>query len=243
MKLQSAILRIQALFGLPAARFHSPFIVFRPAECLLFWVFAGSPCPVHEQSCPDGGGPRGAIMAELTWQDICCIKFNRIAYSLRGACLCVRFMKNCSSVRRGVFLRRRAFTLIEVVLAAAIAVFVCAAILKCYTIASRRSFYASCSLSANLEAMKKLENVINATWKYTAGGTNIFIPSLTNNDPENLEMPVSGATNLINCTNYTTVTQVSTNPPYVMITVKCVWYYNGLGNFTNTIACIRGPDL
>jgi prepilin-type N-terminal cleavage/methylation domain-containing protein len=150
-------------------------------------------------------------------------------------------MKTFSSFQREK--GRRGFTLIEVTMCMALAVFVCAAIMKCYTVSFRRSFYASCSLSANLEAMKKMENVINATWKYTAGGTNIFNPALTALDPENLEMPVAGATNLVNCTNYTTVTQISTNPPYVQITVSCVWYYNGVGNFTNTIQCIRGPDL
>jgi prepilin-type N-terminal cleavage/methylation domain-containing protein len=149
-------------------------------------------------------------------------------------------MKTLSSFQREK--GRRGFTLIEVTMSMAMAVFLCAAIMKCYTISFRRSFYASCSLSANLEAMKKMENVINATWKYTAGGTNIFNPALTVNDPEDLEMPVSG-TNMINCTNFTTVTQISTNPPYALITVQCVWSYNGLGTFTNTIECIRGPDL
>ena len=152
-------------------------------------------------------------------------------------------MKFCHSSHFGTHGSRRAFTLIEVTMCAALTVFVCAAIMKCYTIASRRSFYAACSLSANAEAMKKMEQVLNATWKYSAGGTNIFNPALTNNDPENLEMPISGATNFINCTNFTTVAQISTNPPYIMITVQCVWFYNGLGNFTNTIACLRAPNL
>jgi hypothetical protein len=138
---------------------------------------------------------------------------------------------------------RRAFTILEVTLCAALTVFVCAAIMKCYTIASRRSFYASCSMAANAQAMKKMEQVVNATWKYTAGGTNIFNPALTNADAENLEMPVSGVTNLVNCTNFTTVTQISTVPPYVMIRVNCVWSYSGLGQFTNTVATLRGPDL
>ena len=152
-------------------------------------------------------------------------------------------MKIYPSVRPGKPGASRAFTIIEVTLCAALTVFVCAAIMQCYMIASRRSFYASCSMAANAQAMKKMEQVINATWKYTAGGTNIFIPALTNADPENLEMPVSGVTNLVNCTNFTSVTQISTNPPYVMIQVQCVWNYAGLGLFTNTVATLRGPDL
>ena len=55
-------------------------------------------------------------------------------------------------------------------------------------------------------------------------------------------MPVA-ITNVMTCTNYTTVTQLSTNPPYLMIRVDCVWSFNGLGTYTNTVAVMRGPNL
>lgn len=136
--------------------------------------------------------------------------------------------------------RPSGFTLIEVALSLAITVLVCAAIMKCYTSSSRRSFYASCSLAANTQAMKKMEQVISATWQPSFGNTNIFNSALTAPDLENLPMPVSD-TNVITCTNFTTVSQVSTNPPYVVITVNCVWSFLGT-TYTNSMAVIRGPD-
>lgn len=138
--------------------------------------------------------------------------------------------------------RLRAFTLAEVVIAVAIAAVLCTAVVECYIMGSRRSQFAACSLAANLQAMKKLEQVIYANWIPSYGVTNVFNPVLTNMDKENLEMPVA-VTNIMTCTNYTTVTQLSTNPPYLMIRVDCVWGFNGLGTYTNTVAVLRGPNL
>jgi hypothetical protein len=107
---------------------------------------------------------------------------------------------------------------------------------------SRKSQYAACSLAANMQAIKKIEQVIFAQWVPSYGTTNIFNPALTNIDTENLEMPVAN-TNVITCTNYTSVNLLSTNPPYLMIRVDCVWGFNGLGTFTNTVAVLRGPNI
>ncbi len=143
--------------------------------------------------------------------------------------------------RRGVA-GGRAFTLAEVVMAAAIAALLCAAVVKCYSTGSYKSQYAACSLAANMQAVKKIEQVIYANWIPSYGVTNIFNPALTNVDKEDLEMPVA-MTNVITCTNYTTITQLSTNPPYLMIRVDCVWGFNGLATYTNTVAVLRGPNL
>ena len=135
-----------------------------------------------------------------------------------------------------------AFTLAEVIMAGAITAVLCAGMVKTYTLASYKSQYAACSLAANMQAIKKIEQVIFANWIPSYGTTNIFNPALTNTDTENLEMPVAN-TNVVTCTNYTTVTQLSTNPPYVMIRVDCVWGFNGLGTYTNTVAVLRGPNI
>ena len=84
--------------------------------------------------------------------------------------------------------------------------------------------------------------MIFAQWIPSYGTTNVFNPALTNIDTENLEMPVAN-TNVVTCTNYTTVTLLSTNPPYLMIRVDCVWGFNGLGVYTNTVAVMRGPNI
>jgi hypothetical protein len=127
-------------------------------------------------------------------------------------------------------------------MAAAVAALLCTAVVESYVIGSRRSQYAAFSLAANMQAIRQIEQVIFANWIPSYGVTNIFNPALTNIVAANLEMPVA-ITNMATCTNYTTITQLSTNPPYLMIRVDCVWSFNGLGTYTNTVAVLRGPNL
>jgi prepilin-type N-terminal cleavage/methylation domain-containing protein len=136
-----------------------------------------------------------------------------------------------------------AFTLIEVAVALAIAVVVMAGMFKGYTMASRRAQFSSYQLAANAMAIQQMERIVGATWVVSGiSVTNIFSPVLTANQTNALCLPISG-TNLVYGTNYATVTQISTNPPYLMIQVSCIWNFMGLGTFTNTVATIRGPDL
>jgi prepilin-type N-terminal cleavage/methylation domain-containing protein len=136
-----------------------------------------------------------------------------------------------------------AFTLIEVAVALAISVLVMAGMFKGYTMASRRAQFSSYQLAANAMAMQQMESIVAATWEVSGTAkTNIFSPSLSNPQTNALCLPSSG-TNLVYATNYATVTQLSTNPPYLMVQVSCVWNFMGLGTFTNTVAVLRAPDL
>jgi type II secretory pathway pseudopilin PulG len=136
-----------------------------------------------------------------------------------------------------------AFTLIEVVVAMAIAVLVMAGMFEGYNIAGRQAQFSSFSLAANAMAMQQMESIVAATWVVSGTSvTNILSPVLTATQVNALCVPSTG-TNLVYGTNYATVTQVSTNPPYLMVTVSCVWNFMGMGNFTNTVAVLRGPDL
>jgi type II secretory pathway pseudopilin PulG len=136
-----------------------------------------------------------------------------------------------------------AFTLIEVTVAVGIAVLAMAGMFEGYTLASRRAQYSSYQLAANAMAMQQMESIVAATWVVSGTSvTNIFSPSLTNTQVSALCLPNS-ATNLVYATNFATVTQLSTNPPYVMVQVSCVWNFMGMGTFTNTVAVLRAPDL
>jgi type II secretory pathway pseudopilin PulG len=136
-----------------------------------------------------------------------------------------------------------AFTLIEVAVALAISVLVMAGMFQGYTMASRRAQFSSYDLAANAMAMQQMESIVAATWVVSGTSvTNIFSPSLTNTQVSALCLPNS-ATNLVYATNYATVTQISTNPPYLMVQVSCVWSFMGMGTFTNTVAALRAPDL
>ena len=139
--------------------------------------------------------------------------------------------------------RSPAFTLIEVAVALAVAVLMMAGMFQGYTLASRRAQFSSFQLAANAMAMQQMERIVAATWVVSGTSvTNIFSPSLTNTQVNALCVPSSG-TNLVFATNYATVQQVSTNPPYVMVSVSCVWNFMGMGTFTNTVAVLRSPDL
>jgi|ERR1700677_4857548 type II secretory pathway pseudopilin PulG len=135
-----------------------------------------------------------------------------------------------------------AFTLIEVAVAMAIAVLVMTGMFEGYTLASRRAQFASYSLAANATAMKQLESIVASTWFITGNtSTNLFNPILSAATVNALCLPSSGS-NLVYATNFATVTQLSTNPPYAMVRVDCVWNFMGLGMFTNTVAVLRAPD-
>ena len=136
-----------------------------------------------------------------------------------------------------------AFTLIEVAVAMGVAALVMAGMFQGYTMASRRAQFSAFSLAANSMAMQQMESIVAATWVISGTSvTNMFSPTLTNTQVASLCLPSSG-TNLVFATNYATVQQISTNPPYAMIQVSCVWSFMGLGTFTNTVSVLRAPDL
>jgi hypothetical protein len=124
-----------------------------------------------------------------------------------------------------------------------IAALVMAGMFKGYTMTSRRAQFSSYQLAANAMAMQQMESIVAATWVISGTSvTNIFSPSLTNTQVSALCLPSSG-TNLVYATNYATVRQISTNPPYVMVQVSCVWRFMDMGTFTNTVGVLRSPDL
>jgi len=136
-----------------------------------------------------------------------------------------------------------AFTLIEIAVALSVSMLVMAGMFEGYTMASRRAQFSSFQLAAQSMAMQQMESIVAATWVISGTSvTNIFSPSMTNTQIRALCLPSSG-TNLVYGTNYATVTQISTYPPYVLVQVSCVWSFMGMGNFTNTVGVLRSPDL
>ncbi|MGD0812572.1 MAG: prepilin-type N-terminal cleavage/methylation domain-containing protein [Verrucomicrobiota bacterium] len=135
---------------------------------------------------------------------------------------------------------QQAFTLLEVVIATAIAALVMAGMFQGYNMAGRRAQYSACSIAANSEAVRIMELVVSIPWVETTPGSPLF--SATNTIYTNLCLP-SALSNVITCTDYTTVRLASSNPPYAMIQVQCVWGFPSYGGtFTNTVATIRAPN-
>jgi len=136
---------------------------------------------------------------------------------------------------------QKAFTLIEVAFAAAVAALVLAGMFQGYNVAGRRAQFSACNLAANATAMRVLEQVVSAGWVPSDGNSALLYMSSTN--PGNLCLPSANGT-VFTCTNIAQVTEVSTSPPYAMIQVQCIWSFPTYGGtFTNTVAVMRAPNL
>jgi prepilin-type N-terminal cleavage/methylation domain-containing protein len=150
-------------------------------------------------------------------------------------------MKISATIQNTPKPRQAGFTMIEVTFAAAIAALVLAGMFQGYDVAGRQTQFSACNLAANTQAMRMVEQVEGAEWVPSYGEDQLLTLGSTNTG--NLCLPSANG-NLINCTNYTTVTQISTSPPYVMIQAQCVWTFPTYGGtFTNTIAVLRAPNI
>lgn len=137
---------------------------------------------------------------------------------------------------------RQAMTLVEVVVALAISGLTVAAIVSGYTMCVVGAEKSALSLSASAMASERLEQTRCAAWNTVSWppvdqlvGSN-FPPTMVVLDRAGSG---PGATY---ATNYTTITQVSTNPPLRLVRVDCVWQFNRAVRCTNTIAMCRAPD-
>ena len=142
----------------------------------------------------------------------------------------------------------QAFTLVEVIMAFCMAGIMSGAFLFGYTVSVRRSEWTSCSLAAQAMAMRRMEQVVDATW-IPAYGVDQLVNSNFPPQADYLALPTQ-QTNLVNVTNFTTITTVSTTPPLRMIRVDCVWNFFGFwissnksGVFSNTVITLRAPNL
>jgi type II secretory pathway pseudopilin PulG len=131
-----------------------------------------------------------------------------------------------------------AFTLVEVVIAMAIAALSLGSIVNGYVISSQRAEWSAYSLAAHSLAMMRMEQTRAAKWDPDG-----LTDQLTNsaNRVEILDIPRSG-TNIVYATNITTISTISTTPPLRMVRVDCVWKFMSRGAFTNTVITYRTVD-
>ncbi len=143
---------------------------------------------------------------------------------------------------------RAAFTLIEVMISAALLAMVTAGIVYGYAQANRFAEWSSMSLAAHSYALQGLEQVRSAKWDFwtypttdiislpqTVGATTNFTQS------DIMDIPVSGAP--FYCTNYIKLIVISTTPQLREVWSQCVWVFPPTGQvFTNTVITYRAPD-
>jgi len=152
-------------------------------------------------------------------------------------------MKFDSLTRTVIYNRRaghRGFTLVEVVLATAIAALVMAGMFSGYNMAARRAQFSACSIAANTLAMRQMEQCVAAKWVPSYG--NVTLLSLNGSYSTNLCLP-SAKSNVVTCSVEYGVSQVSSSPAYAMVGVTCVWSLaNYGGSYTNTVITMRAPN-
>jgi len=146
-----------------------------------------------------------------------------------------------------VFPRRRrtvdtaAFTLAEVVVSLAIASTVIVGIVTGYINCVYRAEWLACSVAAQSLASQRLEQVRAARWDTLA---NPPLDEVTTNQfpvmVQPLDLPRSG-NKVINATNRTFITVISTNPPMRLIRVECTWRFPGRRLYTNVLTTYRCP--
>jgi prepilin-type N-terminal cleavage/methylation domain-containing protein len=144
------------------------------------------------------------------------------------------------------FKEQLGFTLMEVVVALAIAALAFAGVLYGYVATSDQAEWGSYSLAAHSLAMQGVEQARCAKWDPQAWPV-IDELGLTNfSQVAALDLPVSGG-NPVMATNFISVTTVSTLPALRQLRADCVWMLPSRGKktrgpFTNTIVTLRAPD-
>lgn len=144
----------------------------------------------------------------------------------------------CSVCKR----RRAAFTLAEVLIAMSISVLIMGSIVYGYLGTATRAEWNAYSLAAQSLALQRIEQARSCKWDPEASPP-IDQLVASNFPPEIniLDIPVSG-TNIVYATNFTTITEISSDPPIKCVVVRCVWNFKGRRDYTNTVVTYRAPD-
>jgi len=137
---------------------------------------------------------------------------------------------------------KRAFTLVEVVVASAISALTITSSIYAYTLSAKRAEWSAYSLAAHSLAVQRLEQVRACKWDPTATpAVDQLVATNFQAQINMLDIPFKG-TNIVYATNFTTITTLSTNPHLKMIQVDCRWPFMGRGIFTNTVVTYRTSD-
>lgn len=132
-------------------------------------------------------------------------------------------------------------TLIEVVVAMALAGMAVGGIVAGYSFCTASAEKASLTLAANARAMERIEEIRSAKWDTSSWPT--VDQLVTTNFPKKevtLDLSGSGVGKTM-ATIQTEIVHVSTNPPLKSIRVNCIWSFKG-DPITNTIETCRAPD-
>ena len=133
-------------------------------------------------------------------------------------------------------------TLVEVVVALAIAGLIVGGIVSGYVYCTTSAVKAELAQAANARAMQRIEEARSARWD-TSSYPVVDELVATNFPDEIVTLDLPGTnTSGTSATIRTTIAQASLAPPLRKIHVDCIWQFRGDESVTNSIETIRSPD-
>lgn len=138
--------------------------------------------------------------------------------------------------------RNAAFTLPEVVISLLITAIGLGATLSLYVNAAMRTEWSAYALSAQMMAVRGLEQCRAA--KYDPRGTPPTDNLQSTNFPLVFDVLDAATANgaITYGTNFTTISTIFTNPPLKMVKVDCVWRFPLKGLYTNSVCTYRAAN-
>lgn len=133
-------------------------------------------------------------------------------------------------------------TLIEVVIALAIAGLTVAGIVTGYIYCSTATVKDALYMAANGRAMERIEETRMARWDVSSFPVvDELVPTNFLPQTVTLDMSPTGPGTTTATVN-TTITPLSSSPPVRIIHVDCIWLFRGVEPITNSIETCRAPD-
>jgi prepilin-type N-terminal cleavage/methylation domain-containing protein len=134
-------------------------------------------------------------------------------------------------------------TLIEVVMALLISAIAVSCMVSGYVFSINSAERSGFSLAATARAVERLEQTRSARWD-TLSYPPITDQLVSTNFPKTtVKLDLSGTgSGITYATNFTTIFDISTDPPLKGIRVECVWRFRGLQLVTNSVETVRAPD-
>jgi len=150
----------------------------------------------------------------------------------------------CSNLESVAFPRQSqaAMTLVEVIIALAIAGMTVAGVVSGYIYCTASSVKAELAQAANARAVERIEQARSAQWDVSSWPVvDMLVSSNFPDEVVSLDMAGtnSGGTSAI---IQTSIAQISTSPQLRRIHVDCIWHFQGGAPFTNSIETCRAPD-
>jgi type II secretory pathway pseudopilin PulG len=139
--------------------------------------------------------------------------------------------------RRG----RAGMTLVEVVIALALAGMTVGGIVSGYIYCTTSAVKAELAQEANGKAMERLEQARSAQWNTSYPAIDYLVATNFPDEVVTLDLPGTN-TGGTSATIRTTIAQISVTPPTRTIHVDCIWQFRGIDWVTNSVETIRSPS-